>query len=165
MKKLMAIILAAAMVFGLAATAMAEEPKVNTGAGSQAVEIGFSVPESFEWSIPDMDMGVQTPVNGEVNIDFTGDVTFTDCYLLANHHIELIARPSAMCGENNMDGFTPNGFGFSVFVNGAQRAAVVYPTSNDFTIPIEIKGMYPISYQAGVFEDQITFLMGVVENG
>jgi len=72
MKKLLSILLAGAMVFGLASAAMADPLTGNADApSSQNVDISVEIGESFEWSVP-----------AEIKMTDTGTAMKSDDYTI-----------------------------------------------------------------------------------
>jgi len=195
MKKMMAILLAATMAFGLAVPALAETPQpgvppeeagaaidttnsgaANSGAGSQAVTIAYEVPESFTWTIPDLNYG-------EVNMQYAPSemylpakyVTIEKCYLAADHCIKLEACDSefGMCY-----GYMKGGVGddqvfgkeFQMWLGedkatNLDKPLLVSPENGSAEVPFNImlditKSPYVV---AGDYSADITFRLTVVD--
>jgi len=160
MKKLMAIILAVAMVLSFTAVAMADTAK------TQDVTISYTVEEAFEWSIPS-DLSLNKGDDGKITS--SGDIKVENAVLLAGNTVKLsITTLNAKNGKNYLkNGDAEAAYTISVagtpWVN--KTSGLVSTTDGEATMIFGIATDEALnSHLAGNWSDTITFSTEIVKD-
>jgi len=167
MKKLMAIILAATMAFGLAATATADgtEPKKEKPT-TKTVELYYTVAEKYTWNMPAY-MKLEKRGDGKVNAK--NNLCVSDAFLQPGKTVKLgIASGNARNGVHYLKNGTSE-IPYTIEIAGnsweGKTGGLIKTTGGttefDFTI-ITLEA--PDAHVAGEWTDTITFTTEIVDD-
>jgi len=171
MKKLMAVILAAAMLLSLATVAMADDSTQK----SEQIELSYTVPESFEWAMSESIPMDLINVKGESYKVLSGvsPITITKAVLLAGNTIAVDV--SSANGGKLVNGNVE--IPYTVYFNASEPSKYTAKDGHLYRFKITdgaAEALYEartgsdtqtlLANVAGSFSDSVTFTVSIVKD-
>jgi len=156
MKKYLAIILAAAMVFGLASAAMAEDISKTA-----TVKLSGTLGEKFLWTLPTLDL-----TTGEGTVSASGTLDVTDARLKSGNVIHLsVSTANAADGKDylKVEG-TDSVIPYTLTIGAStDKEQDLTPEEGEGSLAIAISADTSNNFVAGAFKDTITFMVSIAQ--